>query len=94
MEDCKTKKTINFILDGCHIFFYAQAPANITLEQLLKQADRIEPEWCACGIRSDAPEWRATDEFKPDIIFTYDDVIKTSDSADCIIHEDGSWRRW
>lgn len=85
-------KIINFVLDGCDINFYASAPADITLEQLLKQADRIEPGWCACGIRSDVPEWRFDDEFKPEIVFKYDDVIKTSDAVECTIHEDGSWR--
>ena len=78
---------INFVLNGCDISFYAQAPADITLEQLLKQADRIEPDWCACGIRSH------NDEIKPEIIFKYDDVIKTSDDVACKIHEDGCWRR-
>lgn len=83
-------KTINFVLNGCDISFYAQAPADITLEQLLKQADRIEPDWCECGIRSEIPEW--DDKFNPEIVFKYDDVIKTSDDVNCTIHEDENWR--
>ena len=44
--------TIKFVLDGCDISFLAEAPRDITLEQLLKQADKIKPMWCACGICS------------------------------------------
>lgn len=43
---------IKFILNGCDIFFVAEAPEDITLKQLLKQCDRIVPDWCACGICS------------------------------------------
>ena len=44
--------TIKCVLDGCDISFLAEAPRDITLEQLLKQADKIKPMWCACGICS------------------------------------------
>ena len=37
---------IKFILNGCDIYFYATAPKDITLEQLLKQCDKIRPDWC------------------------------------------------
>lgn len=43
---------IKFILNGCDISFVAEAPEDITLKQLLKQCDRIVPDWCACGICS------------------------------------------
>ena len=32
---------IKFVLNGCDISFYAIAPKDITLEQLLKQCDKI-----------------------------------------------------
>lgn len=34
---------MKFVLNGCDISFVAEAPADITLEQLLKQCDRIKP---------------------------------------------------
>lgn len=43
---------IKFVLNGCDILFIAEAPKDITLEQLLKQCDKIKPDWCACGICS------------------------------------------
>lgn len=43
---------IIFILNGCDISFTASAPKDITLEQLLKQCDKIKPNYCACGICS------------------------------------------
>ena len=57
---------LRFMLDGCDISFAAEAPADMTLTQLLKQCDRIHPDWCACGIRSNNK--------KPDLIFGYDSV--------------------
>lgn len=44
--------TIKFLFNGCDINFVAEAPADITLEQLLKQCDKIIPDYCACGICS------------------------------------------
>lgn len=43
---------IKFVLNGCDISFVAEAPEDITLKQLLKQCDRIVPDWCDCGICS------------------------------------------
>lgn len=37
---------MRFVLDGCDISFVAEAPSDITLEQLLKQCDKIKPDWC------------------------------------------------
>lgn len=67
-------QTIRFYLDGCDIRFVAEAPADMTLEQLLKQADRIRPNWGACGIRSLYKE--GEEDETPDVKFEYDDVIK------------------
>lgn len=73
---------IRFILDGCDISFTATAPADMTLAQLLKQADRIEPHWCACGIRS----WGAQFDYDhTDLVFDYDDVRKVDEWAECDI---------
>lgn len=73
---------IRFILNGCDISFIAEAPKDITLEQLLKQADRIVPDWCACGIKS-ADDYY--DSIDTEIVFDYDDVRKTSDDVSCSI---------
>lgn len=77
---------IKFILDGCDINFVAEAPKDITLEQLLKQADKISPDWCACGIRSfGSREWDCGDT---EVIFDYDDVRKANDDVSCEIREE------
>lgn len=73
---------MKFVLNGCDISFLAEAPPDITLEQLLKQADRIKPDWCACGVRSADP---CEDKHPPEIVFDYDDVRKTSDDVSCFI---------
>ena len=85
-RETKEVKMIRFRLNGCDIFFDAEAPADITLEQLLKQADRIKPMYCACGIRS---MYEDEDElnYPPEIRFTYDDVIKLDEDAACEIRE-------
>lgn len=74
---------IKFILDGCDISFIAQAPKDITLEQLLKQCNRIEPDWCACGINSYKIE--SNDKVQLDI--DYDDIRKRDKDAPCRIKE-------
>ena len=78
----KDPDTIRFVLDGCDISFYAEAPADMTVKQLIEQADRIVPDWCACGVRSlDFNDWILDTE----IVFTYDDVKKTNDDVSCTI---------
>lgn len=77
--------TIKFILDGCDISFIAEAPEDITLKQLLKQCDKIKPDWRACGIRSlhnDEYEYCQT-EIKID----YDSIKKMSEEVSCTIKE-------
>ena len=72
-------KTIQFVLNGCDISLTAEAPADMTLEQLLTQADRIIPDWCACGICS-SEYYRQQlglkegTEFNSQIKFDYNDV--------------------
>ena len=89
--DKRPAKRIRFMLDGCDISFVAEAPEDITLKQLLKQCDRIEPDYCACGIRSITDEeiesqkrWGGLDT---EIIIDYDDIYKTKSSVACIIKE-------
>lgn len=83
-RETKEVKMIRFRLNGCDIFFDAEAPADITLEQLLKQADRIKPMYCACGIRS---MYEDELDYPLEIRFTYDDVIKLDEDAPCEIRE-------
>lgn len=70
-----------FKLNGCDISFIAEAPEDITLKQLLKQTDKIKPNWCACGICS------VNDDEKHEIIIGYDSVKKVNDSVSCTIKE-------
>lgn len=73
---------IKFILDGCDISFIAEAPEDITLKQLLKQTDRIIPDYCACGICSA----RGMDLKRPvEISIDYDDIKKIDEDAPCKI---------
>jgi len=72
---------IKFILNGCDISFVAEAPRDITLEQLLKQCDRIKPHWCACGICTTEPDDKA------EIIINYNSVEKISDDVSCSIED-------
>lgn len=66
---------IKFRLNGCDISFNATAPSDITLEQLLRQCDKIEPDWCACGIKSDDFE-----DDEAEIIIDYDSVTKKKET--------------
>lgn len=72
---------MKFILNGCDISFIAEAPKDITLEQLLKQCDRIKPDWCACGICS------CDQNEEAEIVFDYNDVQKADKDAPCEIKE-------
>ena len=71
---------IKFILNGCDISFCAIAPKDITLEQLLKQCDKIIPDWCACGIKS-----YDFDDNKVEIIIDYDSIKKANENVSCRI---------
>ena len=75
---------LRFVLDGCDISFLAEAPADITLAQLLKQCDKLEPNWCACGIRS-YERAGFSQEYEPEIIIDYDGIVKASDNVACEI---------
>lgn len=73
---------VRFWLDGCDISFVAEAPADITLKQLLKQCDKIKPSWCACGVKSLAENenWLETE-----IFIDYDSVRKANKDVCCRI---------
>ena len=72
---------IKFILDGCDIQFIAEAPADITLEQLLRQCDKIKPHYCACGIKSYDLDY----DFSPELRIDYDSITKLDPSVSCDI---------
>ena len=74
---------IKFILDGCDISFTAEAPEDITLAQLLKQCDKIKPDWCACGIRSATPD----DYSKIQLSIGYYSISKNNPDVCCRIVE-------
>ena len=75
---------MKFMLDGCDISFVAEAPGDITLEQLLAQCDKIRTHWCACGIRS-----LHEDELnmKTEIEISYDSIKKADKDAPCDIRK-------
>lgn len=73
---------IKFVLNGCDISFIAEAPKDITLEQLLKQCDKIKPYWCKCGICS------AEENDDVEIIIDYESIEKTNENVNCSIKED------
>lgn len=73
---------MKFLLNGCDISFYAEAPEDITLKDLLKQCDRIVPNWCACGICSSDHTDKQTE-----IYITYDNVWKANENVSCQIKE-------
>lgn len=76
---------MKFILNGCDISFVAEAPEDITLKQLLKQCDKIKPDWCACGIRSFGEE---DGSLETEIIIGYDSIKKANDYVSCSIIEE------
>jgi hypothetical protein len=77
---------IKFLLNGCDICFVAEAPKNITLEQLLKQCDKIKPYYCACGICS-IPENDFLENEPVDLIIDYESIRKTNEDVNCEIKE-------
>ena len=77
---------IKFVLDGCDISFIAEAPKDITLEQLLKQCDKIKPDWCACGIRSYEKVY-GNSHNDTEIFIGYDSITKADIDVPCRILE-------
>lgn len=77
---------MKFLLNGCDISFIAEAPDDITLKQLLKQCDRIIPDYCACGIRSLK---KFEEQKETEIVITYNTIRKTNEDVPCAIKEGG-----
>ena len=75
---------MKFILNGCDISFVAEAPEDITLKQLIKQCDKIKPDWCACGVCSLEYVGFPSD-IEPEIIIDYNSVRKVNDDVNCKI---------
>ena len=82
----KDAKYVRFMLDGCDIQFVATAPEDITLKQLLKQCNRIVPNYCACGIRGLDISEKGT---PVDLAIEYDDIFKLDDDVSCAILPNG-----
>ena len=78
---------IKFLLNGCDISFYAEAPEDITLKELLAQTDKIKPDWCDCGIRSLAPN----ENYPTEIFIEKDSVHLADDNVSATIDETASW---
>ena len=76
---------IKFILNGCDISFIAEAPEDITLKQLLRQCDKIKPNWCACGICSVDKVY--DNDVDTEIRIGYDSVEKVNADVSCSIKE-------
>ena len=74
---------MKFVLNGCDISFVAEAPEDIKLRDLIIQCDRIEPDWCACGICS--LEARELYNAETEIFITEGDVWKANDGVCCKI---------
>lgn len=85
-DEDRKEENIKFVLNGCDISFIAQAPADITLKQLLKQCDRIEPHWCACGICS-LESAGFINETDVELFIDYEDIKKAKDNVSCSILE-------
>ena len=92
IEQAQKQATMKFLLNGTDMRFVAEAPKDMTLEQLLKQCDRIiPPDYCECGICSVYAErglgpdtdWDPETELR----FGYDSVEKTSDAVSCSIRD-------
>ena len=79
---------IKFVLNGCDISFVAEAPKDITLEQLLKQCDKINPDWCDCGICSYEKIYSDLD-LDTEIFIGYDSITKANIDVPCTIEEVG-----
>ena len=75
---------MKFILNGCDISFVAEAPDDMTVKQLIEQADRIKPDYCACGVCSIQASCYPLDA-ETEIVFDYNDVKKTSEDVSCQI---------
>lgn len=81
---------MKFVLNGYGSRFIAEAPEDITLKQLLKQCDKIYPDFYACGICSldhyQGP-YKEKSEPETEIIIGYDSIKKANDDVSCTIKD-------
>lgn len=83
----QTNNIIRFAIKGNDDRYYvAEAPKDITLEQLLKQSDNIVGAYSAMGLGT--YEEHFDDERPTDIVFDYDSIVKVSDNDSFNIIED------
>lgn len=83
IENDSRSNRVKFILNGCDISFIAEAPEDMTVKQLIEQADRIKPDWCACGVCKDT----GYENYPTEIVFDYNSVRKASDDVCCEIRQ-------
>ena len=55
-------------------------------EQLLKQCDKIKPDWCACGICSYEKVY-GNFQHDTEIFINYDSIQKANNDVSCQIKE-------
>ena len=81
------KNTIKFVIKGYNARIIAEAPKDITLEQLLSQMDKVQGIYSAMGIGSYDGCYGGND-YQTEIVFDYDSVIKTVEDVPIKIIED------
>ena len=81
------KNTIKFVIKGYNARIIAEAPKDITLEQLLSQMDKVQGIYSAMGIGSYDGCYGGND-YQTEIVFDYDSVIKTIEDVPLKIIED------
>lgn len=69
---------IKFLLAGCDISLIAEAPADMTVKQLLDQASKINTHWCACGLHYLHP---SLSNVGVEVSFDYGDIHKVDEDA-------------
>lgn len=82
---------IKFLLAGCDISFIAEAPADMTVKQLLDQASKIQPLWCDCGVHYLSKNMK---DLPPEISFDYNSVKKLNEEIACDIDEEMGGSRY
>ena len=70
-----SKNMIKFVIKGYNARIIAEAPKDITLEQLLSQMDKVQGIYSAMGIGSYDGCYGGND-YQTEIVFDYDSVIK------------------
>lgn len=69
---------IKFLLAGCDISLLAEAPADMTVKQLLDQSSKIHTHWCDCGLHYLHP---SMSKMPVEVSFDYDDIHKVDEDS-------------